>query len=70
MKLRSGVAVDEAVAGSCSSDLTPSLGISICRRCGPKTQNKKKEKKEKKKKQAGGEDHPRSIQSAPSTWKR
>ena len=26
MKLRSGIAVDEAVAGSCSSDLTPSLG--------------------------------------------
>ena len=25
-----------AVAGSCSSDSTPSLGISICSRCGPK----------------------------------
>ena len=31
-------------AGSSSSDLTPSLGISICHRCGPK-----KEKKEKRK---------------------
>ena len=26
--------------GSCSSDLTPDLGTSICPRCGPKKQNK------------------------------
>ena len=28
--------------GSCSSDLTPSLGISICHRCGCKKEKKKK----------------------------
>ena len=33
-----------------SSDSTPSLGTSICRRCSPKKQKKKKKKKEKKKK--------------------
>ena len=27
-------------AGSCSSDSTPSLGTSICHRCGPKIQAK------------------------------
>ena len=31
------------VAGSCSSDWIPSLGNSICRRCGPKKQKKNKE---------------------------
>ena len=36
MQLRSGVAVTMAVASSCSSDLTPSLGTSICHRCSPK----------------------------------
>ena len=38
--LRSYVAV--AVASSCSSDLTPSLGPSICHRCGPKKTKAKK----------------------------
>ena len=33
MRLRSDVAISVAVAGSCSSDLTPSLGTSICHRC-------------------------------------
>ena len=33
MQLRS----DVAVAGSCSSNLTPSLGTSICHGCGPKS---------------------------------
>jgi len=44
MWLKSGVAVAVAVAqaGSCSSDWTPSLGPSICRRCGPKKKQKKK----------------------------
>ena len=32
IRLRSGVSVVVAVAGSCSSDLTPSLGKPIC--CG------------------------------------
>ena len=36
MWLRFHVAVAVAQAGSCSSDLTPSLGISICRGCSPK----------------------------------
>ena len=36
------VAVAVAVAGSGSSDLTPSLGTSICCRCGPKKAKKKK----------------------------
>ena len=35
MRLGSGVAVAVVQAGSCSSDLTPTLGTSICRRCGP-----------------------------------
>ena len=32
----SHVAVPAEEAGSCSSDSTPGLGTSICRRCGPK----------------------------------
>ena len=42
MWLGSCVAMAMALAGSCSSKLTPSLGTSICCRCGPK---KKKELK-------------------------
>ena len=38
MQLRSCIAV--AVAGSCSSNSTPSLGISMCHGCGPKKQKK------------------------------
>ena len=45
MCLGSGMAVAVAVAGSCSSFLTPSLGTSICLGCDPK---KKKEKEKKK----------------------
>ena len=36
MRLRSGVAVAVAEAGSYSSDSTPSLGTSVCCGCGPK----------------------------------
>ena len=41
----------EAQAGSCTSNWTPSLGTSICLRCGPKKTKrpKKKRKKERKK---------------------
>ena len=40
------VAVAVAVASSCNSHSTPSLGASICYRCGPEKQSKaKKEKK-------------------------
>ena len=49
MGLGSGVSV--AVAGSCSSDSTPSLGSFICHGCSPKkTKKKRKEKKKKEKK--------------------
>ena len=44
-RLRSGVAVAVAQASSYSSDSTPSLGTSICHKCGPK---KKKERKTRK----------------------
>ena len=40
MQLGSGTAVTMAYVGSCSSDLTPSQGASICRRCGPKEKEK------------------------------
>ena len=43
-KLRSGVAVAMAVAGSWSSNSTPSPGTYICHRSGPKKQKKKKKK--------------------------
>ena len=36
LQLRSGVAVAVMQAGGYSSDLTSSLGTSICRQCGPK----------------------------------
>ena len=45
MWLRSGSVVAVAVAGSCSSDSTPSLGIAICCRCGPKMKKSKKKRK-------------------------
>ena len=38
-----------AWAMGCSSDLTPSLGTSICLGFGPKKQKKKKKKKKKRK---------------------
>ena len=41
MQLGSGLAVACGVGLSCSSDLTPSLGISICHGCGPKKEKKK-----------------------------
>ena len=50
MQLGSGIAVAVAKAGSCICDLTPSLGTSICNKCGPK--KKKKKKKEKKRKES------------------
>ena len=40
-------AVAVAVAGSCSSDLISSLGISMRLRCGPKEAKDKKKKKKK-----------------------
>ena len=53
---RSHIAVAVAWAAGYSSDSTPSLGTSICRRCGPKdqkkrcgpTKTKKKDQKEMK----------------------
>ena len=49
MQLGSHIAVAVAVASSCSSDSTPSLGTSMCHGC----RNKKK-KKEKEKERASG----------------
>ena len=40
MQLGPSVAVAVAQVSSCSSDSTPSLGTSICRRCGPKKKKK------------------------------
>ena len=47
-RLGSGVAVALAYAGSYSSDLTPSLGTSLCSGCSPKKAIKEKKKKRKK----------------------
>ena len=45
MWLGSGVAVAVALACSCSSNLTPSMGTSICHRCSSKKEKGKKERK-------------------------
>ena len=45
MPLRSCVAVVQASSSICSSNLTPSLGISICHTCSPKKQKQKNNKK-------------------------
>ena len=45
MQLRSHVAMAVAADGTGSSDLTPSLGTSVCLKCSPKKQKKKKKKK-------------------------
>ena len=42
MQLGSGIAVAVAQANSYSSNLTPSLGTSICRGCSPKKTKPKK----------------------------
>ena len=42
MCLRSSIAVAVAWARSCSSDLNPGLGTSICHRCGPEKEKKKR----------------------------
>ena len=47
-RLRSDVAMAVVQAGSCSSDLTASLGTSICLRCGPKKRKKEKRKERKR----------------------
>ena len=43
------VAVAVAVADSCSSDLIPSLGTSICHECGPKKRKKKRKEEGRRK---------------------
>ena len=45
MQLRSGFAVALALADSCSSDSTPSLGTSICSGSGPRKGEKTKKRK-------------------------
>ena len=51
IRLGSLIAVAVTQAGGYSSDLNPSLGTSICHRCGPKKvkRQKRKEKKERMK---------------------
>ena len=53
MRLRPCIAVAVVQAGSCSSDLTPSLGTSVCRGCGSKKQNKGRKEERKKGKKEG-----------------
>ena len=43
-QLGCGIAVAVVEAGSCSSDWTPSLGPSMCHRCGHKKTNNNKER--------------------------
>ena len=47
------VAVTVVLAGSCSSDSTPSQGTSICHKFGHRRKEKKKERKEGRKKGLG-----------------
>ena len=47
MRLRSGIAVPVMWASSFASNLTPSLGTSICCRCVPKKKERKKERKKR-----------------------
>ena len=54
-RLRSGVAVALVLAGSNSSDWTPSLGTSMCCTCGPKKIKIPKKKKEKRKRGIRGD---------------
>ena len=42
MRLGSGIAVAVEWAGSCSSDLTPSLGTSMCRRWDHEKEKKRR----------------------------
>ena len=48
MRLDSVMPVAVTYACSCSSDSTPSLGSSICHRCGPKKKKKERKKKERR----------------------
>ena len=41
-RLKSGIGMAVALPGSCSSDSPPSLGTSICHKCGPKRKKKKR----------------------------
>ena len=45
-QLRSGIALAVAQVGSCSSDSTPSLGISTCCRCSPKKNRQQQKQRE------------------------
>ena len=56
MQLGCGIAVSVAVAGSCSSDLIPSLRTSTCHRSGPKEQKIKIKKFKHNKKERNAVD--------------
>ena len=66
--LGSGIAVAVAVAvvGSCCSDWTPSLGTSICHRCGCKRKKKKRNKRNKITKKRRIHPYPLLISTQPS----
>ena len=53
MRLGSGVVAAVVEAGSCSSNLTPSLETSTCHRCGHKKPKEKKKKEEREKDLSG-----------------
>lgn len=52
-QLGPGIAVAVVKVGSYSSNLTPSLGTSICHRCGLKKQTNKKKRKRKERRKEG-----------------
>ena len=51
MRLRSGIAVAVVEAGGCSSNSPPSLGTSMCHRCGLKKKRKKKKGRKERRKE-------------------
>ena len=66
MLLRSWVAVALAKAGSCSSDLIPSLGTSMCHRCGPR--HKRREGKGKERKNQSSKMGKRTLIHSPKVY--
>ena len=47
MQLTSGISASLAQAGSCNSDLTPSLGTSTCHGCSPKKHKERERERER-----------------------
>ena len=57
-------------AGSCSFNLTPRLGTSICFRCGPSKKKKKKKKSQKEKRNLLFERQLRKIERKDTDWEK